>query len=163
MIYLSPAPLYHSAPQAAVNLAISKGAKVIVMERFDPEHYLQLLQQYKVTHTQLVPTMFSRMLKLPEEVRKKYDTSSLEIALLFLFYEVFGVITNLLGGLLVLCKILFGFRGSGGGRKFGGGHPIGEKYQGMNEEERQKFKEEWRQRCRIRSWKMDSKNDEKAE
>jgi len=66
-------------------------------------------------------------------------------------------------GLLVLCKILFGFRGSGGGRKFGGGHPIGEKYQGMNEEERQKFKEEWRQRCRIRSWKMDSKNDEKAE
>jgi len=81
MIYLSPAPLYHSAPQAAVNLAISKGAKVIVMERFDPEHYLQLLQQYKVTHTQLVPTMFSRMLKLPDDVRKKYDTSSLEIAI----------------------------------------------------------------------------------
>ncbi len=81
MIYLSPAPLYHSAPQAAVNLAISKGAKVIVMERFDPEHYLQLVQQYKVTHTQLVPTMFSRMLKLPDDVRKKYDTSSLEIAI----------------------------------------------------------------------------------
>ncbi len=81
MIYLSPAPLYHSAPQAAVNLAISKGAKVIVMERFDPEHYLQLLEKYKVTHTQLVPTMFSRMLKLPDDVRKKYDTSSLEIAI----------------------------------------------------------------------------------
>ncbi len=80
MIYLSPAPLYHSAPQAAVNLAISKGAKVIIMERFDPEHYLQLVEQYKVTHTQLVPTMFSRMLKLPEDVRRKYDTSSLEIA-----------------------------------------------------------------------------------
>ncbi|MFT4097034.1 MAG: AMP-binding protein [Rhodoblastus sp.] len=80
MTYLSPAPLYHSAPQAAVNLAISKGAKVIVMERFDPEHYLQLVEQHKVTHTQLVPTMFSRMLKLPEDVRKKYDTSSLEIA-----------------------------------------------------------------------------------
>ena len=81
MIYLSPAPLYHSAPQAAVNLAISKGAKVIVMERFDPEHYLQLVEKYKVTHTQLVPTMFSRMLKLPEDVRKKYDLSSLEIAI----------------------------------------------------------------------------------
>jgi long-chain acyl-CoA synthetase len=80
MIYLSPAPLYHSAPQAAVNLAIAKGAKVIVMERFDPEHYLQLVEQYKVTHTQLVPTMFSRMLKLPEAVRRKYDVSSLEIA-----------------------------------------------------------------------------------
>jgi len=80
MIYLSPAPLYHSAPQAAVNLAIARGAKVIVMERFDPEHYLELVQKHGVTHTQLVPTMFSRMLKLPDEVRRKYDTSSLEIA-----------------------------------------------------------------------------------
>jgi long-chain acyl-CoA synthetase len=80
MIYLSPAPLYHSAPQAAVNLAIAKGATVIIMERFDPEHYLQLVQKHKVTHTQLVPTMFSRMLKLPEATRKKYDLSTLEIA-----------------------------------------------------------------------------------
>ena len=79
MIYLSPAPLYHSAPQAAVNLAIARGAKVIVMERFDPEHYLQLVEQHKVTHSQLVPTMFSRMLKLPDEVRKRYDLSSLEV------------------------------------------------------------------------------------
>ncbi len=79
MIYLSPAPLYHSAPQAAVNLAIARGAKVIVMERFDPEHYLQLVEQHKVTHSQLVPTMFSRMLKLPEEARKRYDLSPLEV------------------------------------------------------------------------------------
>lgn len=78
--YLSPAPLYHSAPQAAVGIAIRSGATVIVMEKFDPERYLQLVEKYKPTHSQLVPTMFSRMLKLPEETRKKYDVSSLETA-----------------------------------------------------------------------------------
>lgn len=81
MIYLSPAPLYHSAPQGAVNLAIGIGGTVIVMERFDPEDYLRLVEKYRVTHSQLVPTMFSRMLKLPEDARKKYDLSSLEIAI----------------------------------------------------------------------------------
>jgi long-chain acyl-CoA synthetase len=81
MIYLSPAPLYHSAPQAAVNLTIRMGGTVIVMEKFDPERYLQLVEQWGVTHSQLVPTMFSRMLKLPEEVRRRYDLSSLEIAI----------------------------------------------------------------------------------
>jgi long-chain acyl-CoA synthetase len=81
MIYLSPAPLYHSAPQAAVNLAIRVGGTVIIMESFDPQRYLELVQQWGITHTQLVPTMFSRMLKLPEEVRSRYDLSSLEIAI----------------------------------------------------------------------------------
>ncbi|MGB3867807.1 MAG: AMP-binding protein [Xanthobacteraceae bacterium] len=81
MTYLSPAPLYHSAPQAAVNLAIRSGGTVIIMEKFDPEHYLQLVQKYRPTHSQLVPTMFSRMLKLPDEVRRKYDLSSLEVAI----------------------------------------------------------------------------------
>jgi long-chain acyl-CoA synthetase len=81
MVYLSPAPLYHSAPQAAVNLTIRMGGTVIIMESFDPEHYLALVQQWGITHTQLVPTMFSRMLKLPEEVRTRYDLSSLEIAI----------------------------------------------------------------------------------
>jgi long-chain acyl-CoA synthetase len=80
MIYLSPAPLYHAAPQAAVSLTIRQGGTVIIMERFDAERYLQLVQTYKVTHSQLVPTMFSRMLKLPDEVRRRYDLSSLEIA-----------------------------------------------------------------------------------
>ena len=77
MIYLSPAPLYHSAPQAAVSLAIDRGGTVIVMENFDAERYLQLVETYRVTHSQLVPTMFSRMLKLPERVRERYDVSSL--------------------------------------------------------------------------------------
>jgi long-chain acyl-CoA synthetase len=81
MIYLSPAPLYHSAPQAAVSLAIDRGGTVIIMETFEPEQYLQLVQTWKVTHSQLVPTMFSRLLKLPEEVRRRYDVSSLEIAI----------------------------------------------------------------------------------
>jgi long-chain acyl-CoA synthetase len=81
MIYLSPAPLYHSAPQAAVNLAIKAGGTVIIMESFDPERYLALVEQWGVTHSQLVPTMFSRMLKLPPDIRSRYDLSSLEIAI----------------------------------------------------------------------------------
>ncbi|NDG53882.1 MAG: acyl-CoA synthetase [Flavobacteriia bacterium] len=81
MVYLSPAPLYHSAPQAAVGLAIRSGATTIIMEKFDPLTYLENVEKYKVTHSQLVPTMFSRMLKLPEDERNKYDLSSLEYAI----------------------------------------------------------------------------------
>ncbi len=81
MTYLSPAPLYHSAPQAAVSLAIHNGATVVIMEHFDPENYLALVEKYRATHTQLVPTMFSRMLKLAPEVRQKYDLSSLQVAI----------------------------------------------------------------------------------
>jgi long-chain acyl-CoA synthetase len=81
LTYLSPAPLYHSAPQAAVNLTIRMGGTAIIMERFDPEDYLGLVSRYRVTHSQLVPTMFSRMLKLPEEARARADLSSLEVAI----------------------------------------------------------------------------------
>src|ERR1700744_642977 len=81
MVYLSPAPLYHSAPQAAVNLTIRVGGTVVIMERFDPEQYLALVEKWGITHSQLVPTMFPRMLKLPEEVRRRHDLSSLEIAI----------------------------------------------------------------------------------
>jgi long-chain acyl-CoA synthetase len=80
MTYLSPAPLYHSAPQAAVGLTLRMGGTAVIMEQFDPEEYLALVEKYHVTHSQLVPTMFSRMLKLPEDVRTRYDLSSLEIA-----------------------------------------------------------------------------------
>jgi len=78
MTYLSPAPIYHSAPQASVSAALRLGATSVIMERFDPEQYLQLVQQHRVTNSQVVPTMFSRLLKLPEEVRLAYDVSSLE-------------------------------------------------------------------------------------
>lgn len=80
MVYLSPAPLYHAAPNSAVTLTIRQGGTAIIMEKFDPELYLALVERYKVTHSQLVPTMFSRMLKLPPEVRSRYDLSSLEMA-----------------------------------------------------------------------------------
>ena len=81
MLYLSPAPLYHSAPQANAALTIRNGGTVVIMEHFDPEQYLQLVERYRITHTQLVPTMFSRMLKLPPDVRLRYDLSSLTIAI----------------------------------------------------------------------------------
>ena len=80
-VYLSPAPLYHSAPLAGVGGTIRRGGTVVVMERFDAEHFLELVERYRVTHAQLVPTMFSRMLKLPERARLAYDLSSLEVAI----------------------------------------------------------------------------------
>ncbi len=78
MRYLSPAPLYHSAPLANVGVALRQGGTVVVMEHFDAEHYLALVERHRITHTQLVPTMFSRMLKLPAEVRARHDLASLE-------------------------------------------------------------------------------------
>ena len=78
MTYLSPAPLYHSAPQASVSAAIRLGSTAVIMERFDPARFLELVAEHRVTHSQMVPTMFSRLLKLPEEVRAEADVSSLE-------------------------------------------------------------------------------------
>ena len=78
MTYLNPAPLYHSAPQASVSAALRMGCTAIVMEHFDPEQWLALVERYQVTHCQMVPVMFSRLLRLPKEVRARYDTSSLE-------------------------------------------------------------------------------------
>ena len=79
-VYLSPAPLYHAAPLAFVLSVLSFGGTVVMMERFDAEQALKLIERYKVTHSQWVPTMFVRMLKLPEEVRKACDLSSLKVA-----------------------------------------------------------------------------------
>ncbi|HEU4731004.1 MAG TPA: acyl-CoA synthetase [Kofleriaceae bacterium] len=80
-VYLSPAPLYHAAPLRFNMAAISLGGTSLVMESFDPEEFLRLVEAHKVTQTQLVPTMFVRMLKLPEEVRRRYDVSSLRGAI----------------------------------------------------------------------------------
>ena len=77
-VYLSPAPLYHAAPLRFCMSAISVGATVVVMERFDAELYLKYLDRYRATHSQVVPTMFVRMLKLPAETRAEYDVSSIE-------------------------------------------------------------------------------------
>ena len=78
LIYLSPAPLYHAAPQAAVGTTLRMGGTAVIMEKFDAEACLSLIQQYKVTHTQMVPTMFNRILKLPEDIRDQADVSSLD-------------------------------------------------------------------------------------
>ncbi len=79
-IYLSPAPLYHAAPLRWCMAMTKFGNTLVIMEKFDAETYLSLVEKYKVTHTQLVPTMFVKMLKLPEVVRAKYDVSSLVAA-----------------------------------------------------------------------------------
>ena len=80
-VYLSPAPLYHAAPLQFCIAVNRFGGTNVILEHFDPEACLAAIEQYEVTHAQFVPTMFVRMLKLPEEVRAKYDVSSLKIAI----------------------------------------------------------------------------------
>jgi acyl-CoA synthetase (AMP-forming)/AMP-acid ligase II len=80
MVYLSPAPLYHAAPLRFSMAVHQAGGTIIVMEHFDAEETLALIEKHRVTHSQFVPTMFVRMLKLPTEVRSRYDVSSLETA-----------------------------------------------------------------------------------
>ena len=80
-VYLSPAPLYHSAPLGFCLGVQRLGGTVVVMERFDAETALALIERHRVTHSQWVPTMFSRMLKLPDAVRARYDLSSLKAAI----------------------------------------------------------------------------------
>ena len=76
-IYLSPAPLYHAAPLRWCMSATKTGCTLIVMEKFDAEGMLSAVETHQATHAQVVPTMFVRMLKLPEDARAKYDVSSL--------------------------------------------------------------------------------------
>lgn len=77
-VYLSPAPLYHAAPLRFCMGSHVIGSTVIVMERFDPEHFLDLVAHYGVTHVQMVPTMFVRLLKLDESIRVGADLSSIQ-------------------------------------------------------------------------------------
>jgi long-chain acyl-CoA synthetase len=79
-VYLSPAPLYHAAP-LRWSMTIHKiGGTVVMMKKFDPEGALAAIEKYKVTCGQYVPTHFIRMLKLPEDVRSKYDLSTIDCA-----------------------------------------------------------------------------------
>ena len=79
-VYLSPAPLYHSAPLQFCIALNRFGGTAIVMERFDPEAALAAIDEYEVTHSQWVPTMFVRMMKLPQETRDRYDVSTQKLA-----------------------------------------------------------------------------------
>jgi fatty-acyl-CoA synthase len=80
MVYLSPAPLYHAAPLRFAMRAASLGATTVIMGAFDAEGCLAAIQTHGVTHTQMVPTHFVRMLKLPDDIRRAYDVSSLRVA-----------------------------------------------------------------------------------
>ena len=77
-VLLSPAPLYHTAPLAYGMAAHRLGATLVVMDKFDAEDALRLIERYRVTFIQMVPTMFVRLLALPAEVRARYDISSLD-------------------------------------------------------------------------------------
>lgn len=79
-VYLSPAPLYHAAPLVFASTQHRIGATSVIMRRFDPEEALRIIQDQRVTTSQWVPTHFKRLLSLPEEVRKRYDVSSLRVA-----------------------------------------------------------------------------------
>lgn len=79
--YLSPAPLYHSAPLAFTAATHSLGGTIVVMEKYDPVEALQLIEKHSITHSQWVPTMFIRMLKLDEDQRSGYDLSSHKVAI----------------------------------------------------------------------------------
>ena len=80
-VYLSPAPLYHSAPLGFTTSIQALGGTVVVMPRFDAAEALAYIEQYEITHSQWVPTMFGRMLKLPEEQRTGYDWSTHKVAI----------------------------------------------------------------------------------
>jgi long-chain acyl-CoA synthetase len=71
------APMYHSAPNAQAVFALALGIDLTIMPRFDPEQFLALVERHAISHAQVVPTMFVRLLELPDEVRHRYDLSSL--------------------------------------------------------------------------------------
>jgi long-chain acyl-CoA synthetase len=77
-LHLCTGPLYHAAPLAfSFTVPIMEGVGVVLMERWDAEEALRLIEHHRITHTHMVPTMFHRLLRLPDAVRQKYDVSSL--------------------------------------------------------------------------------------
>ena len=80
-VYLCPAPLYHAAPMGITAGIQAVGGTAVVMSKFDPEEFLQAIERYRINSVMVVPTMFIRLLALPEEVRGRYDLSSLRLVL----------------------------------------------------------------------------------
>jgi long-chain acyl-CoA synthetase len=78
MSTLVTAPLYHAAPGAQGTFALALGMDVTIMPRFDAEEFLRLIEAHRISHAQVVPTMFVRLLELPDDVRERYDLSSLQ-------------------------------------------------------------------------------------
>jgi fatty-acyl-CoA synthase len=79
-VYLSPAPLYHGAPLRFCRAVHMAGGTIVMMDKFDAQGALALIERYQVTHSQWVPTMFVRMLKLDPEIRSGFDLSSHRVA-----------------------------------------------------------------------------------
>ena len=79
-VYLNPAPLYHSAPTNISTLVHAVGGTIVTLDRFDAEMALKSIDLYKATHSQWVPTMFSRMLDLEPDIRQQYNLSSHKVA-----------------------------------------------------------------------------------
>jgi long-chain acyl-CoA synthetase len=75
---LITAPMYHAAPNSQGLFALALGIELTIMPRFEPEEFLAIVESQRITHAQTVPTMFVRLLDLPDEVRARYDPSSLE-------------------------------------------------------------------------------------
>ena len=80
-IYLIPAPLYHSSPVGFTGAVLNTGGTNVVMPRFDAEAALAAIERHRVTHVQFVPTHLVRLLRLPEEVKARYDMSSLKVVI----------------------------------------------------------------------------------
>jgi long-chain acyl-CoA synthetase len=76
-IVLMNGPMYHSAPSSYGLMAFRHGSTIVLEPRFDPEDLLQLVEQHRVTNMHMVPTMFVRLLRLPDDVKSRYDLSSL--------------------------------------------------------------------------------------
>lgn len=79
-VYLSPAPYYHAAPLKWGQGITTLGGTLVILEKFEPEQALRVIEQYKITHSQWVPTMFHRLLSLPDTVKQRYDLSSQKVA-----------------------------------------------------------------------------------
>ncbi len=80
-VYLSPAPMSHTAPARTVAGLVTLGMTVVLMPSFEPRAFLELVERHRVTLTQMVPTMFVRLLRLPEAERTRHDLSSLRTVL----------------------------------------------------------------------------------
>src|SRR5690606_20155820 len=77
MTVLMNGPMYHSAPNSYGIMAARLGTRIVLQPRFDAEEMLQLIERHRITHMHIVPTLFGRLLKLPEEIRRRYDLGSL--------------------------------------------------------------------------------------
>jgi len=80
-VHLCCSPLYHTAVLNFATISLQLGHPVVLMDRFEPEEMLALIERHRVTHTHMVPTQFRRLLALPQPVRDRYDPSSLRAAI----------------------------------------------------------------------------------